>query len=154
MFRLLLILPTVTNTDPVVAAAGTLAVIALSDQVSVAALLTPEKFSVLVPLVPPNPLPLIWIGVLGVALEGEIDVTIGEMTLKFTVESLDAPPTITTTGPGPLLAEAGTLAAICVSDHPVTVAVTPLNLTELVPWVAPKPLPLIWTGDPGTPLVG
>jgi hypothetical protein len=36
----------------------------------------------------------------------------------------------------------------------VTTALVPFNETVLLPWVAPNPLPLIWTLEPETPLVG
>jgi hypothetical protein len=65
---------------------------------------------------------------------------------------LATPPTVTVTFP--VVAPAGTVAAILVADHDVGVAVTPLNETVLVPWVAPKLVPVIVTAVPTTPLVG
>jgi len=50
------------------------------------------------------------------------------------------PSTVTVTGP--FVAVDGTWAVILVSLQELTVAVTPLNLTTLVPWLAPKPRPV------------
>lgn len=56
---------------------------------------------------------------------------------------------------GPVVAELGTTATICVLLHDVIVdAATPLKLTVLVPWVAPNPVPLIATEVPKVPTVG
>jgi hypothetical protein len=60
--------------------------------------------------------------------------------------------TVTTTLP--VDAPAGTLVTMAEGDQLVTVAVTPLNRTVLVPWVAPKFEPVIVTGEPIEPLVG
>jgi len=43
----------------------------------------------------------------------------------------------------PLVAAAGTVAVIWESDQAFTDAVPPVKLKVLVPWVAPKPVPLI-----------
>src|SRR5262245_8267974 len=62
------------------------------------------------------------------------------------------PPTVTVTFP--VVAPPGTVATMLVADHAVGVAVTPLNLTVLVPCVAPKFVPVIVTAAPTAPLVG
>lgn len=72
-------------------------------------------------------------------------------TVKFT-PALAAPPTVTTTFP--VVAPDGTGAAMLVSLHVVGVAVVPLNLTVLVPCVAPKAEPLIVTEVPTAPALG
>ena len=64
---------------------------------------------------------------------------------------LASPPTVTTTLP--VVAPAGTGTVIEVLDQLVGVAVTPLNVTVLVPCVAPKALPVIVIEPPMTPEV-
>jgi len=56
---------------------------------------------------------------------------------------LATPPTVTTTLP--VVAPTGTGATMLVADQLVGVAVVPLNLTVLAPWVAPKFVPVIVT---------
>ena len=65
---------------------------------------------------------------------------------------LATPPTVTVTFP--VVAPLGTVATMLVADHDVGVAVTPLNVTVLVPCVAPKFVPVIVTVAPTAPLVG
>ena len=65
---------------------------------------------------------------------------------------LALPPTVTTTFP--VMAPAGTGATILVALQLVGVAATPLNLTVLDPWLAPKFVPVIVTGVPTCPAVG
>ena len=62
------------------------------------------------------------------------------------------PPTVTENGPE--LAPVGTTAAIFVSLQLTAIAFVPFSVSVLAPCVAPKPLPLIWTTSPTTPLVG
>jgi len=65
---------------------------------------------------------------------------------------LATPPTVTTTFP--VVAPVGTGAAMLVGDQLVGVVAVPLNVTVLVPWVAPKLVPVIVTDAPTAPLVG
>ena len=65
---------------------------------------------------------------------------------------LGLPFTVTTTLP--VLAPFGTEVTIEVALQLVTVAVTPLNVTVLVPCDAPKLAPVIVTAVPTTPEVG
>jgi hypothetical protein len=65
---------------------------------------------------------------------------------------LAVPPTVTTTLP--VVAPLGTEATIAVLPQLVGVAVVPLNLTVLVPWLAPKFAPLIETEVPTGPEAG
>ncbi len=65
---------------------------------------------------------------------------------------LARPPTVTTTLP--VVAPAGTGTTMLVADQLVGVAVVPLNVTVLVPFVAPKFVPVIVTDVPTGPLVG
>jgi hypothetical protein len=61
--------------------------------------------------------------------------------------------TVTTTVP--VLAPVGTMATIEPAlQLEIVVAVVPLNLTVLVPWVEPKPLPAIVTDAPTAPEFG
>src|SRR5215470_15461288 len=75
----------------------------------------------------------------------------GTNTVKFT-PLLARPPTVTTTLP--VVPPAGTGTTMLVPDQLVGVAVVPLNLTVLVPCVAPKLVPAIVTALPTAPLVG
>jgi len=65
---------------------------------------------------------------------------------------LDSPPTVTTTLP--VVAPAGTGTTMLDADHEVGVAAVPLNVTVLLPLLAPKPLPLIVTAVATGPLDG
>src|SRR5262249_12105999 len=65
---------------------------------------------------------------------------------------LATPPTITSTGP--VDAPTGTGTTMLVADQLVGVAVVPLNVTVLVPCVAPKWVPAIVTDVPTGPLLG
>jgi hypothetical protein len=66
---------------------------------------------------------------------------------------LATPPTVTTMLP--VVAPVGTAALMDVALHKVIViAVVPLNFTVLVPWLVPKPLPVIVTDVPAPPEVG
>src|ERR1700730_13850784 len=77
------------------------------------------------------------------------------ITSKATVEGLVLEPTVTTTGPVPEGAALGTLAIICVLlQLMIDVAVTPLNVSVLVPCVVPKPEPEIVTELPTAPRAG
>src|SRR5258708_29934172 len=72
-------------------------------------------------------------------------------TVKFT-PLLARPPTVTTTFP--VVAPAGTGATMLVALQLVGVVTVPLNLTVLVPCVAPKFAPVIVTDVPASPDVG
>jgi hypothetical protein len=75
----------------------------------------------------------------------------GTVTVKF-MPLLAAPPTVTTTFP--VVAPAGTSTTTLVALQLVTVEAIPLNVTVLVPCVAPKFAPLIVTELPTNPEVG
>jgi hypothetical protein len=144
--------PTVTTTLPVVAPAGTGATTLVALQlVGTAAM--PLNFTVLVPCVAPKFTPLI---VTDAPTKPEVGFKLvmlgpGTVTVKFT-PLLATPPTVTTTLP--VVAPAGTGTTIFVALQLVGVAVIPLNLTLLVPCVAPKFPPLIVTEVPTNPEVG
>jgi hypothetical protein len=75
----------------------------------------------------------------------------GTVTAKLT-PLLATPPTVTTTFP--VVAPAGTVATMLVALQLVGVAAIPLNVTVLVPCVAPKFAPVIVTDVPTTPDAG
>src|SRR5205814_4854566 len=75
----------------------------------------------------------------------------GTVTVKLT-PLLATPPTVTTTFP--VAAPLGTGATILVALQLVGVAAVPLNVTVLVPCVAPKFAPVIVTDAPTNPDVG
>ena len=75
----------------------------------------------------------------------------GTVTVKL-VPLLATPPTVTSTFP--VVAPAGTGATMLVALQLVGVAAIPLNLTVLVPCVAPKFAPVIVTDAPTNPDVG
>src|SRR6266567_9146658 len=73
------------------------------------------------------------------------------VTVKF-APLLATPPTVTTTLP--VVAPAGTGTRMAVGLQIVGTAAVPLNVTVLVPWLAPKFAPVIVTDVPTTPDVG
>jgi len=141
--------PTVTNTLPVVAPAGTGAVMLVSLQlVGVAGV--PLNVTVLVPCRGPNALPEI---PTGVPMAPETGITFEMLgTTVNGMELLGAPPTVTTTLPES--APKGTGVTIVLGPHVVGVAKTPLKETVLAVWVAPKLSPVIVTEAPTVPEVG
>jgi len=70
------------------------------------------------------------------------------VTVKLT-PLLAAPPTVTTTFP--VVAPLGTVTLMLVALQLVGVPAVPLNVTVLVPCVAPKFVPVIITGVPTGP---
>src|SRR5262249_14472597 len=85
-------------------------------------------------------------------LVGERLVIVGGTVTVNETPLLARPPTVTTTLP--VVAPAGTGTPMLVADHDVGVAVVPLNVTVLVPCVAPKLVPVIVTAVATGPLVG
>ncbi len=143
--------PTVTTTLPVVPPAGTGTVMLFVDHaVGVAAV--PLNVTVLVPWLAPKLLPAIVTAVATGPLDGERLVNVGVGTTVNVSALLASPATVTTTLP--LVAPAGTGTAMLLADHVVGVATVPLNVTVLVPLLAPKLLPLIVTAVATGPLEG
>jgi hypothetical protein len=144
--------PTVTTTFPVVAPAGTVTtMLAALQLVAVAAM--PLNLTVLVPCVAPKFAPAIVtvapkLPDVGFRL---VMLGAGTVTVKLT-PLLATPPTVTTTFP--VVAPVGTVTPMLVALQLVAVAVVPLNLTVLVPCVAPKFAPAIVTVAPTNPDVG
>ena len=144
--------PTETATLPVVAPAGTGAVILDALQL-VGDAGVPLKETVLVPCVAPKLAPVI------VTLAPTnpdagfrlVMLGAGTLTVKLT-PLLATPPTVTRTLP--VVAPAGTGAVILVVLQLVGDAAVPLKVTMLVPWVAPKLAPVIVTLAPTNPDAG
>jgi hypothetical protein len=141
--------PTVTTTLPLVVLAGTGTTMLVALHV-VGVASTPLNATVLVPLVAPKALPAI---VTELPTAPALGLT--EDTPGFTVKVkglLATPPTVTTMSPAD--APLGTGAVMLVALHAVGVAVTPSNVTVLVPWLAPKPVPVSVTLIPTGPDAG
>ena len=144
--------PTVTTTLPVVAPVGTGTTMLVADQlVGVAAV--PLNLTVLVPCVAPKLVPAIVTAVPTGPLVGDRLVRRRRASVTVNGSALLArPPTVTTTLP--VVAPVGTGTTMLVADQLVGVAAVPLNVTVLVPCVAPKLVPVIVTAVPTGPLVG
>jgi hypothetical protein len=143
--------PTVTTTlpEPSATALGTgTTMLVLLQLVGVAAV--PLNVTVLVPCVDPKFVPVIVTGVPAVPLVGAKVVIFGT-TVKFT-PLLATLATVTTTFP--VVAPVGTGTTMPVALQLVGVAAVPLNVTVLVPCVAPKPVPATVTDEPTIPPVG
>jgi hypothetical protein len=139
-----------TTTLPDVAPTGTGTVmLVLLHAVDVAAV--PLNVTVLVPCVARKFEPTIVTASEICTVDGVIDVRTGGTVNA--APALETPPTVTTAGP--VVAPAGTFAAIWVAVQLVRlVAATPLKVTVLVPCEAPKFDPLIETGVPTLPTLG
>jgi hypothetical protein len=141
----------VTTTLPVVAPAGTGTAILVADQlVGVAAV--PLNVTVLLPSVAPKFVPVIVTAVPTGPLVGDTLVRLGAIVMVYDSALLARPPTVTTTLP--VVAPVGTGTAMVVADQLVGIAAVPLNVTVLLPSVAPKLVPAIVTAVPTGPLVG
>jgi hypothetical protein len=141
-------LPTVTTTLPVVAPAATETTIDVTLQlVDVAAV--PLNVTVLVPWVAPKFAPVIVTGAPAAAEVGDRPLILGVASTVKENPELASPFTVTTTLP--VVASAGTEITIDVALQLVGVAAMPLKVTVLVPWVAPKFVPVIVTAAPTAP---
>jgi hypothetical protein len=138
--------PTVTTTLPVVAPAGTAAVMLVALQL-VGAAGVPLNVIVLMPC--PKPVPVMVIDVPTVPEVGLRLVMLG-VTLKLNALLANAP-TVTTTFP--VVAPAGTVVVMVVSLQVVGVDAVPLKVMVLVPCVAPKLVPVIVIDVPIVPEV-
>jgi hypothetical protein len=129
---MLAIPPTLTTTLPVVAPAGTRALMLVADH-AVGAAVMPLKVTVLAPWLAPKLVPAIVTAVPTNPLVGARLVTVGGGT-AVTVNAtplLATPPAVTTTLP--VVAPAGTCVLMLVADHVVGAAVMPLKVTVFVP---------------------
>jgi hypothetical protein len=113
----------------------------------------PLNLTVLVPCVEPKFVPVIVTEAPMRPLVGDRLVMLGEDddTVKL-MPLLARPPTVTTMLP--VVAPAGTGTTMLVADQLVGAAAIPLNVTVLVPCVAPKFVPVSVTDVPIAPLVG
>ena len=143
--------PTVTTTLPVVAPAGTGTTMLVADQL-VGVAVVPLNVTVLVPCVAPKFVPVIVTDVPTGPLVGARLVRRRRPVTVNVRPLLARPPTVTTTLP--VVAPVGTGTTMLVADQLVGVAAVPLNVTVLVPCVAPKFVPVIVTDVPTGPLVG
>lgn len=143
--------PTVTTTLPVVAPFGTGAAILVAVQF-VGAAAIPLKVTVLDPWLVPKFAPAI---VTEVPMAPEFGVRLvmlgGRRTAKLT-PLLAKPPTVTTTFP--VDAPAGTTTMMVVAVQFMGVAMVPLKVTVLDPWVEPKFRPEMVTEVPTAPEAG
>ena len=149
VFPLLALPLTVTITDPVVAPVGTEATMLVELQLD-GVEAVPLNLTVLPPWLGPKFVPAIVTGAVMAPDVGEMLLITGNTTNATPL--LAIPPTVTTTFP--LVTPEGTVATICVPLQVAAVAVTPLKATVLLPWVAPKAVPLIVTEVPALPEAG
>jgi len=139
-----------TTTFPLVAAAGTVTLILVALQVVTVAVV-PLNLTFPLPCVDPKPVPVIVTGV-----PGEPDVTdrlviLGAGTTVKLFPLLFTP--LANTMTLPLAAPVGTVTAMLVAVHDVTLAVVPLNLTVPLPCDDPKLVPVTVTAAPTAPVV-
>jgi hypothetical protein len=139
-----------TTTLPVVAPVGTVVTIEVALQLGAA--VVPLNTTVLVPCVAPKFVPVIVTDAPTAPAVGDKFVMLGAVTTEKLTPLLFTPLAFTTTLP--VVAPVGTVATIDVALQLVTVAVVPLNFAVLVPWVVPKPVPVIVTDAPTAPEVG
>jgi hypothetical protein len=141
----------VTTTLPVVAPGGTGTTMLVFDQL-VGVAVVPLNFTVLVLCVAPKFVPVIVTDVPTAPLVGDRLVMLGgTVTVKLT-PLLASPPTVTTTLP--VVAPDGTGTTMLVFDQLVGVAVVPLKVIVLVPFVEPKFVPVTVIDVPTGPFVG
>jgi len=143
---------TVTTTFPVVAPAGTAAVIEAALQFVMAVAAMPLKLTVLPPWLAPKSVPMIVTAVPTGPEFGDRPVMPGVGRTVKLIPLLAKPLTVTTTFP--VVAPAGTGALIEVALQLVGVDAMPLKVTVLDPWVDPKFVPAIVTEVPTAPDVG
>jgi len=142
---------TVTTTLPVVAPFGTGTPILVGLQ-AVGAAAIPLKVTVLVPWLAPKFVPVI---ITDVAIGPEVGLRLLMVGVGRTVKLrplLATPLTVTTTLP--VVAPVGTGTAMLFADQFVGNAEVPLKVTVLVPWLAPRFVPVIVTEAPTGPEVG
>jgi hypothetical protein len=142
---------TVTTTLPVVAPDGTGTTMLVADQL-VGVAVVPLNFTVLAPCVAPKFVPVTVTDVATAPLVGERLVSVGGTLTVNGRPLLARLLTVTTTLP--VVAPAGTGTTMLVAAQLVGVAVVPLNVTVLVPLVAPKFVPVTVTDVATAPLVG
>ena len=143
--------PTVTTMFPVIAPAGTGTTIVVEFQLDGVAA-TPLSVTVLVPCVEPKFIPVMVTDVVAGPAVGLMLVIPGPDVTVKTIELADTPPTVTTTIP--VDAPVGTVTTMAAEDQLVGDAGVPLNVTVLVPCIAPRFEPAIVTDAPTGPIGG
>src|ERR1017187_8392598 len=145
--------PTVTTTLPVVAPPGTRTVMLLSLEAVASAAMVPLNVTVLLPWLAPKFVPLM-VTALPTGPEVGDRLLMPGATVTVNGEPLLAnPPTVTTTLP--VVAPPGTLTVMLLAlQAAAAAAVVPLNVTVLLPWLAPKFVPVMVTAVPTGPEVG
>jgi hypothetical protein len=141
----------VTTTLPVVAPAGTETAIDAALQ-PVAGAAAPLNITTLVPWVAPKFVPVIVTGAPTAAEDGDKPLMLGVGSTVNAAPGLGKSFTATTTLP--VVAPAGTVTTIDIALQLVGVAAMALNVTVLVPWLAPKFVPVIVTAAPTAPEEG
>ncbi len=140
-----------TTTFPVVAAGGTGTTMLVSLQLAGVPAL-PLTSTVLLPCVAPKLVPVMVTEVAtGPEVGDRLAMVGGGTTVKLTA-ALATPDTVTTTPP--VVAPVGTGTTIFAAAQLVGVPSVPLKVTVLVPWVAPKFVPVTVTEAPTAPDVG
>ena len=144
---------TVTTTSPVVAPSGTAATMVVALQALTTPAEVPLKATVLLPCDPPKFVP---VTVTDVPTGPKLGLTLVMLgpdapTVKAT-PLLATPPTVTKIFP--VVAPVGTGATMLVALQLVGDAAVPLNVTVLVPCVAPKFIPVTVTDVPTGPELG
>jgi hypothetical protein len=148
VFPLLASPATVTMTFPVVAPLGAGVTILVAVQLLGKAVV-PLNVMLLAPWLEPKPLPLMVTDVPTASELGDRLLILGAVTVND-LPLLAVPATVTRTLP--VVAPVGTMALIVVALHEVmVVAVVPLKVTLLPPWLEPKPVPVIVTDEPDPP---
>jgi hypothetical protein len=143
--------PTLTSTLPVVALTGTGTVIEVLPQTDGLAVV-PLNVTALAPCAEPKLFPEIMTTVPTAPKFGDKLVMLGvELTTKVT-PLLATPPTVTTTGP--VVVPDGTVTVIEAEAQLAAVALFPLKVTVLVPWLKPKFPPATVTMVPTGPTFG
>jgi hypothetical protein len=142
---------TVTKTFPVVAPLGTVATMLAALQL-VADAVVPLNFTVLVPCVAPKFVPVTVTEAPTAPEVGDKVVILGVARTVKLEPLLSTPLACTTTFP--VVAPDGTGALMLVALQLVGVAMVPLNLTVLLPWLDPKLVPVMVTEIPTAADVG
>ena len=141
--------PTTTVIAPLVAPTGTVVVILVVVlAVTVAAI--PLKLTTLLTGVAEKFAPVMVTVVPIIPLVGAMPVMAGEVTVKLEELGIGTIPTVI----GPVVAPAGTVVVMLVTELEVTVASTPLNFTLLFVGISEKLVPAIVTAPFAAPLVG
>src|SRR5437868_5417381 len=144
---------TVTIAVPGLSPLGTVAVMVPSLQLKTVAAI-PLNLTELEPCVLPKFVPAMVTAAPTNPDAGQSEVMVGGATTVKLTALLAAEPTVTMTLP--VVAPFGTVTAMLDALHPdpVKLAEVPLNLTVLLPWVAPKLLPEMTTVVPTDPELG